>query len=305
MNINSDIQEILFPFSESEFLNTAFRVKMNAPHGILTYLEMVDQGPDKEGFGQLALEARKKQTEVNNYQVEAIVDKQNAEALRKDFNINIDQQNYSVIKNEADQNIQKLLFDLYSKLGKKSQIAKLTKWQKFLMQKFGMKFPTYVKNEREVVNKLVLFSNWIGVQSRRGIGNFVVVGSQVGSYIQDDARFEFSNDRVGLINGGEIRYIGNVGNLKVFVNPYLKYTDLSVIVGGTTSEGEAGVFFGEYDRRAMKLDVWSPLDFAPQTKYRLMDRVVIDSVSDESHKNYYKTDLIIGNKPFWRKLIRA
>ena len=55
----------------------------------------------------------------------------------------------------------------------------------------------------------------------------------------------------------------------------------------------------------MKLDVWSPLDFAPQTKYRLMDRVVIDSVSDESHKNYYKTDLIIGNKPFWRKLIRA
>jgi hypothetical protein len=150
-----------------------------------------------------------------------------------------------------------------------------------------------------------LFSNWIGVQSRRGIGNFVVVGSRVGSYIQDVARFEFSNDRVGLINGGEIRYVGNVGNLKVFVNPYLKYTDLSVIVGGTTSEGEAGVFFGEYDRRAMKLDVWSPLDFAPQTKYRLMDRVVIDSVSDESHKNYYKTDLIIGNKPFWRKLIRA
>ncbi len=293
-------KQIQIPFPEGTFLSTAFRVKMDGPSGIVPYLDLVLDTHNRAGLETLSLAPRKILVEVKNYSLDAVSDKDMPRDMST-FGIYPDIEMTRVLKNESDLNMEKILFNLYLDLGKKSSERRLTRWQAFLNRKFGIKFPTYV-TQKEIINKILFFSNWIGHQSRRSQADFVIVSPEIGSYILADPRVILED--TGASNLPSITQIASIANkIRVFVNPNMGFSDKTIVFGRITKESENGVYFCEYRRRAVKMDDYSPIDFTQRTRYQLIDQFLIDSVSENAYLNYFSTELVLGKKPILRRIL--
>jgi hypothetical protein len=58
-----------------------------------------------------------------------------------------------------------------------------------------------------------------------------ILGSMLAACIQDDARFHFkAMTQNSIINGADIYGIGSISNVEIYVDPYMKYTDFTMIL---------------------------------------------------------------------------
>jgi hypothetical protein len=297
--------QVQIPFAESEFLNTSFRIKMNNSSGILFYFETVDLGPDEQGISQLSLETKNRLIETKDFKIESVTSDSDKIELEKILGSDPDIETTSALKNEADLEIEKILYNLYSGLGEKSNKALMTRWQSFLQRKFGLEFPIYVSPKINVVNKILYFSMIVASRSKLGSADFVIVSPSVGLYIMDDPRFQYMDDKkIHHQKHYTISCVGIISDrIKVFINPNIDFNDLSFVIGRTTKESETGVFMGEYNRRFIRSDGWLSPDFSSQTRFSLINKLAIDAVSKDSYKNYYKSKFVFGKKPLWRRLL--
>ena len=302
MNINTNEPITDIPFSKNEFLDTAFRTKMNAPTTYINYLDMSETKIRDDGMAQIGLNLNRQTITSKNYQVSATYDKQNSENLKL-FGINTDDQMQSVLINEANMNIEKTLKEQYSELGISMEKSDWSKWKTFLNKQFGIEFPEYVKDPKDLINKLFLYSNLIAVKTRRGPANFIVVPPSIAAFIAEDPRV-ILNSIGNSINHGVTPFATIADKLKVFVDPSSKYEDGTVIIGKTTSDGNPGVILGEYSRQMLKVDDISAMDFSQIEKYQLRDRLAITPIGNHPYGYYTKT-FITGKKPIWRKIIFA
>lgn len=315
MNINTDNPVIDLPFPNTEFLSTSAIIKMNGPIGFVNYLEMIET-PIKESseenppfgfFGaeqsasQISLGIKKHNLDVKTYSIESKFAQSQAEDMAS-FGVDIGLQMSSVLSNEAKLQMEKQLLEIYQKLGESSEDPSLNKWKNFLKRVFKLDFPQWIEPQ-EIHNKLatnlVKRSNWIATKSRRGPANFCIVGAELGTYIQDSPLFAF-NDISTVDNNPGIRYVGNIGNLKVFVNPFWKFNEKTVILGKSTQDSNPGVYFGQWTMNLLKVMSEETMNW----KYAVRPRYTMDEVGDL--KSGYSTfQVVIGKKPFWRKIIGA
>ena len=59
-----------------------------------------------------------------------------------------------------------------------------------------------------------------------------ILGSMLAAGIQDNFRFNFKkmSKTQPLINGADIYSIGSISNIEIFIDPYMKYTDFTIIL---------------------------------------------------------------------------
>jgi hypothetical protein len=307
MNINSNEPILEFPFPKSEFLDTAFRVKMNGPIGEVTYLEMEVQNTsgDSEdpGMGQILLRPMRKVVESQTYEVKSNVSKDHVDELEK-MGIDTNHQMFSVLDNESFMMMQKQLQNKYHELGDASYEKILSKWKKFLRKYLGIEHVLYVESD-QLITKMLVLSNMIAVKTRRGPANFAIVSPMINSILADDPRFAFS-EMNSLTKGGEIYSSGRVGHsIKVFVDPNMSFDNMKILLGRTTEHGNTGIVMGEYSRQAMKVDDYGAMDFSTETKYMIRDRYVINTVGSNPEDSFVSVEIKLGKKPFWKKLIGA
>jgi len=85
---------------------------------------------------------------------------------------------------------------------------------------------------RKIISKIFHCSNIIAVNSRRGPANKVIVSTSMGTIIQDMAGFTFNKleGSVGLFTPLSVYPIGILGGMQVYVDPYMRFDDTSVLV---------------------------------------------------------------------------
>lgn len=315
MNINTDNPVIDLPFPNTEFLSTSAIIKMNGPMGFVNYLEMIET-PIKEsteedsplGFGgvdqsmaQISLGVKKHNLDVKTYSIESKFAQSQAEDMAT-FGVDISLQMSSVLANEAKLQMENQLLEIYQKIGESSEDPSLNKWRKFLKRTFKLEFPYWIEPQ-EINNKiasiLIKRSNWIATKSRRGPANFCIVGPELGTYIQESPQFLFK-EVSGVDSHAGIRFIGNLGNLKVFVNPVWKFNEKTVVLGKSTQDSNPGVYFGQWTMNLLKVMSEETMNW----KYAIRPRYTMDEIGDL--KSGYSTFRIeLSKKPFWRRLIGA
>jgi hypothetical protein len=290
LNSNQNIQEI--PTSTSPFLDTAFRLKMQQPHGVFTFLEMPEP-PSTDGAPVLSLEVKNKVLQAETYQVNANVQLSTIKDLQR-MGIDGTRETVSALVNESTLNFEKILVNKYTELGKNSYYSDFTKWQKFLNKYFKLEFPIYL-DEDQICAKILEISLKIAKKSRRGSANFVVVSPKVFEYIRLSPMFEYNSDEsyTGLSYN-----VGRIQHINVFINHNLTSED--IIVGMNTRDNNPGVVYGEYSRQFMQNERYetNSIDF------QLRDRSVIASIGDTASNSYYTAPVSFGKKSIWRKLIK-
>lgn len=102
--------------------------------------------------------------------------------------------------------------------------------------------------QKQVVAKFNLASNIISTRSRVSPADWVVVGAGIGAAIMDMPTFLASpvSQFANATGNNAIYCIGNLGRLKVYVDPYLDYDSTLCVVGAIGTEQSPGLKFMPY-----------------------------------------------------------
>jgi hypothetical protein len=199
--------------------------------------------------------------------------------------------------------MEKQLHNKYHDMGIRTYRKSYGKWKSFLNKYFKLEFPVYTEADK-ICSKILILSQMTAIRTRRGPANFVVVSPMMASLLMDDPTTIIKTSEIE--NSMSIYSSMSIaGRIKVFIDPKMKYDNMTVILGKTTENGNEGVVTGQYSRNFMKVDSYGAMDFQPTTKYQLRDRYVITDINESSADGFFTVDFVIGKKPFWRKLINA
>ena len=154
---------------------------------------------------------------------------------------------------------------------------------------------------QSIVYRIEQAANTIGIETRRGKGNFVIVSPNVGSALAASGNLNYSD---GLTATGlSIDTVGNTfagtlnGSLKVYIDPY--QTADKVIVGYRgTNAFDAGMFYCPYVPLTMVKAVGED-DFQPRiafkTRYGLQDNPLHSTAAGLASNNPYYREFDITN----------
>jgi hypothetical protein len=160
--------------------------------------------------------------------------------------------------------------------------------------------PTYVEKLEDLTKYVMLYSNLLGANSRRGKANFILTNSRVGSELQDSAMFVFDSNNV-VEESSSPRLVGQICGMDVFVDPFMKFDDNRVLFGRKSRENEPCIIYGEYKNSLYRIDVAS---FPPSEKIALSSRFLLEEVGDSIKNNYICMNVEFNKKPLWQKLLK-
>jgi len=183
-----------------------------------------------------------------------------------------------LLNKEFLQNIYKL-----SNLTYKKTFNKIDKFFEFLYKLFNKEYTKQIKlkNNQDLIRKILGESNKIAQYSRFGPADFIIVNSKTSLLLQESNFCIYNKDDNKVINSNRNIYkIGKLANLEVFVDPYMEYNDNSIYIGRKIKENQPGIYFS----------------------YNLNDTVIY---KDLSFDNYSETNILetssnfieLGNNP--------
>lgn len=202
--------------------------------------------------------------------------------------------------NQYVNDIEKSILDLYDVLSAVSKENKISKYHKFVRKLFNIEFYEYAETPMDVSKKIFLYSMYIATKSRRGAANFAVVDMQTSAFLQDDPRFVYDSNIPQGYSVSTIYPVGNIGGIRIFVNPHIKYNDGKVILGRYTKNQEPGVIFGEYQKHYECFE-------EPQHNkhvFSLVSGICIKAIGKRSSDSYIQFNILHTKKPWWRKLFK-
>jgi len=300
---------MVFPHTEvapivSSFLDTTSRHTVNQPVIECTYLEMVETPASSDNvFAEISLTPQKRVIDVETIQYDALCKRSIIDEIESLHGINYVKNSASALYDQMVNDTEIKLFNIYKEAGEESQNMWLSKWQVWCNKKFGITYPKYIDITEEGFTRklhaaILTICNKTAVKSRRGPANFLVGNTQIISHVMDIPGFEPFVKKDKTVEEGTINLVGQLGDIKVFANPLLKWNDNTLVMGRMTKNHDPGLYFIEHDKT---VDVFHVTD---SDRVILKVRQSLASIGN-TYKNAFLTRKIVFDKePFLRKLFK-
>ena len=299
---------------KNDFLKLIKSIKANFNVAQIHYLDMeVDpNSTDEFGYKVMGLKSKKKDVEMKSYQVSSFINNEQIQDMGALHGLHLPNMLKGVLEKEDRMGAQKTVMEKMLELGEKSRKSRITGIWKFLLDKFKWDFGTKIKGKSEdqkskfIVSKIISDAHYIGGKTRRGPGNFVVCSSGISHYIMDHPSFCYTanhEDRI-TIPSGDINQIGTLGgNLMVFVDPNMRWNDMTVLIGRKTDDSSPGIYLIEYKRELMEYKDMNPGTLEYGNKIILNSRRAIEDVGDSVSDCYLTEKFRWPKKIFWKLYI--
>lgn len=291
-----------------DFLETAKNLETGHGHGIITYLDFnLDPITSDKDYPHLKLMTNTKHIQLETYQVKSRIDEDLIADLKVFHAVDGEEMIRSVLESEALINRHRKLLEIYSGLGEESEKEMLTGWKKTIKKIFSkIRYKTYLINEsiegsKLLISSIIRRSNIIAARSRRGPANFIICNGQVGALIRDHTSFSPGNISISLSD--KIRSIGSIGgNIEVFINPFQRFTDNTIIIGRKTQEHEPGVYIVENkgSKEIMETAMW---DAGKMIKTKSLIEKLAFVQTENASRNFIKFEVEFTKKPLWRRML--
>jgi hypothetical protein len=297
-------KQVLPKNMEPSFLDTAARTVIDKMEGEIYYLSFInnsiDASPDELGAMQtLTLEPQRQRFLLENYTITADLKVSQLEMLKKLHGIDTRADTLLALSEEDKKAAEHALHEVYFELGKTHAEEIITPWQKSVQKIFKkITFPDYAETPHDFAKKIMLYSNMIMKKTRKGRGDFVVVSPLLASFLQEDSWFTFSQNSV--VRSGLIYQLGEFPSVAIYVDPLMKNDNYQFLVGRKTKMSEVGVYFIEGESSTAEI---SNFGIEPSIKLIVRNARCIVSTT-EAKNNYISKQLIIGKKPWWRKIFK-
>lgn len=306
---NRIIENNKMPSFNDRFMNTALVMSLPAEHATVSYFDIeMDNKKDENGYTSLSIKPFRQVIKAGSTETSSISGLDTKENLFALHGINLDEQIASVLINEDFASKSKKLSGIYFELGQESANDLYDKmmsknWLAKLIKKYKKSnIPTYIESHEELTKKILVYSNLVGANSRKGPAKFLLTNGRVCSELMDSPMFVF--DSVIKTNESShigIQYKGHINGLEVFLDPNMRFDDNRIVLGRKTKEQEPGVIYGEYKNSLYRIDVAS---FPPQEKISLLSNFLISKVGNSVKNNYICINVEFNKKPLWQRLLK-
>jgi hypothetical protein len=306
---NRIIENNKMPSFNDRFMNTALVMSLPAEHTTISYFDIeLNKEKDEKGYSSLSVKPFSQMLKADSIETSSISGldtKENHFALH---GINLDEQIASVIINEDFSSKSKKLATTYFELGQESSSDLYNKimsknWLTKLIKKYRKSsIPTHIENHVELTKKILLYSNLVGANSRKGPAKFLLANVRVCAELMDSPMFVFdSENKTNESSHIGIQYKGHINGLEVFLDANMRFDDNRIVLGRKTKEQEPGVIYGEYKNSLYRIEVAS---FPPQEKISLLSNFLISKVGNSVKNNYICINVEFNKKPLWQRLLK-
>jgi len=122
--------------------------------------------------------------------------------------------------------------------------------------------------QRKLIAKINNASNFIATDGRVGPAQYLVTNGNLASVIQDIAGYTINPTNTGKLNtNGQLYPMGNVGNIAIYVDPYMRWDDNYIYLGRKNSVDQPGLLFIPY-LMAQSISLISEATWAPRMLIR-------------------------------------
>ena len=229
--------------------------------------------------GQIGPNVFTKTVQVGDIEITSALKRTEIEDIKASTGMDIVQKLESVLINELSQTISKEIVQAVKNLGDLNRASHTTP-KVAGVSKFDFDVDTYFATvapggetthsaQRKMLSKVNNASNYIANEGRVGPAQYIVTNGNLASVIQDIAGYTL-NPVVGgsnLNTNGQLYPVGKVGNMTLYVDPYMRWDDNRMFLGRKNSVDQPGLIFLPY-LMAQSISLISEATWAPRMLIR-------------------------------------
>ncbi len=121
--------------------------------------------------------------------------------------------------------------------------------------------------QRKLITKMVHASNYIATEGRVGPAQFAVTNGALAAALMDIAGYTINPLKSKMSSSGQLYPVGQIGDIQIYVDPYMKYNDNRICIGRKNNPDQPGIIFVPY-LMAQSISIISEATFAPRMLLR-------------------------------------
>jgi hypothetical protein len=121
--------------------------------------------------------------------------------------------------------------------------------------------------QRKLITKIAHASNFIATEGRVGPAQYLITNGGLGATLQDIAGYTINPLKSKMNGQGQLYPVGSIGDISIYIDPYMKYNDNRVVLGRKNNPDQPGIIFVPY-LMAQSISIISEATFAPRMLLR-------------------------------------
>ena len=121
--------------------------------------------------------------------------------------------------------------------------------------------------QRKLITKIAHASNYIATEGRVGPAQYLITNGGLAAALQDIAGYTINPVKSKINASGQLYPVGSIGDISIYVDPYMKYNDNRIVLGRKNNPDQPGIIFVPY-LMAQSISVISEATFAPRMLLR-------------------------------------
>ena len=146
--------------------------------------------------------------------------------------------------------------------------------------------------QRKLITKIMHASNYIATEGRVGPAQYVVTNGGLAAALMDVAGYTINPVKSKMNGAGQMYPVGQIGDITIYVDPYMKYNDNRIVLGRKNNPDQPGIIFVPY-LMAQSISLISEATFAP--RMLLMSRYAVSEVGWFPQKQYMTIQVLDAN----------
>jgi len=237
--------------------------------------------------GVIAPRLSSKSVAVGTVEISSSLKRTEVEDIKANTGIDIVQKMESILVNELSQTISKQIVAKIFEMGELNALSAPTNANGSIFnyttagtQPGG---ETTHAMQRKLVSKILNASNYIATEGRVGPAHFAVTNGNLASVLMDIAGYTINPVKSKITGSGQLYPVGQIGDISIYVDPYMKYNDNRITVGRKNNPDQPGIIFVPY-LMAQSISIISEATFAPRMLLR--SRYAVTEVGFYPQKQY-------------------
>ena len=146
--------------------------------------------------------------------------------------------------------------------------------------------------QRKLITKIMHASNYIATEGRVGPAQFLVTNGGLAAALADITGYTINPAKSKINGSGQLYPVGSIGDISIYVDPYMKYNDNRVVLGRKNNPDQPGIIFVPY-LMAQSISIISEATFAPRMLLR--SRYAVTEVGWYPQKQYMTIKVLDEN----------
>jgi hypothetical protein len=121
--------------------------------------------------------------------------------------------------------------------------------------------------QRKLITKIAHASNYIATEGRVGPAQYLITNGGLAAALSDISGYTINPVKSKLNGQGQLYPVGSIGDISIYVDPYMKYDDNRIVLGRKNNPDQPGIIFVPY-LMAQSISIISEATFAPRMLLR-------------------------------------